>query len=189
MQGIIRLSKQRRFRIALLSLVALTALLLLFGQLTAMAAISQPNSSAGESAAPQQELGCVEGYKVDDLHVGLAGWVIHARLLNNPDAPVYTDETDATGYFNFADLPIGEYLFWEEMQTGWAPVTPAEQTAEVLAGDICTEIRFKNKQATPTPTPSTEGTRIDGIVYEHDLRRRRANGEYRTRNMGKRHAR
>ena len=60
--------------------------------------------------------------------------------------------TDGTGYFDFDALPLGIYRFWEELQTGWTPVTPAEFEVAVLEpGDDCLHIRFKNKQATPTP--------------------------------------
>ncbi len=170
MQAVSRSINHRRFRIVAVGVLVLVTLLV-FGQLAISAAISAPNSTAvGNTSsaldtAPQQDTGCAEGYKVDDLHVGLPDWVIHAQLVSG--GPTYTEVTDGTGYFKFAALPVGEYLFWEEMQTGWAPVTSEKQTAHVLAGDDCTSIRFKNKQATPTSTPSTEGTRIHGIVYDY----------------------
>ncbi len=99
------------------------------------------------------EFGCVEGHKIDDLHVGLPNWVIHARPAGQP-GPIYTATTDGTGYFRFDNLPPGTYTFWEEMQEGWAPVTAPEFNAPVAPGGDCTYIRFKNKQATPTPTPT-----------------------------------
>lgn len=179
MQGIIRLSNQNRFRFAVLGVIVLVSLFV-FGQLAISAAVSTPDAITGESApsalnaAPHQATGCKEGWKIDDLHVGLPGWTINARLANDANATVYTQVTDGNGYFKFDDLPEGTYLFWEEMQTGWAPVTDPQFTSPVAAGDICDgvydqaqgDIRFKNKQATPTPTPSTEGTRIHGKVFD-----------------------
>ncbi|HEY53149.1 MAG TPA: carboxypeptidase regulatory-like domain-containing protein, partial [Caldilineae bacterium] len=175
MQGIIQPANRRRLHIVALGVLTLVALLLVFGQLTTFAAIpTSPGEDVSSviNAAPQQATGCKEGWKVDDQHVGLPGWTIHARLANDANATEYTQMTDGNGYFKFDDLPEGSYLFWEEMQTGWAPVTSPQFISPVAAGDICNgvyddgDIRFKNKQATPTPTPSTEGTRIHGIVYD-----------------------
>ncbi len=101
--------------------------------------------------------GCVEGHKIDDLHVGLPGWVIHAQKADGT-GPVYTRVTDGTGYFRFDNLPVGWYTFWEEMQPRWVPVTAPSFDAPVNAGPDCTYIRFKNRQATPTPTPTPTPT-------------------------------
>lgn len=98
---------------------------------------------------------CVDGNKVDDFHIGLPGWTIRAQLADG-SGPVYSQVSNVAGYFRFDALPLGVYRFWEELQPGWAPVTPAEFEVAVLEpGDQCLHIRFKNKQATPTPTAPT----------------------------------
>ncbi len=99
---------------------------------------------------------CVEGRKVDDFHIGLPGWVIRAQLADG-SGPIYRLVSDSTGYFRFDALPLGVYRFWEELQTGWTAVTPAEFEVAVLEpGEECLQIRFKNKQATPTPAPPAQ---------------------------------
>lgn len=96
--------------------------------------------------------GCVDGYKVDDFHVGLPGWTIRAQLADGA-GPVYETSTDGTGHFRFTALPLGVYRLWEEEQTGWAPVTAPEfEVPLTVPGDQCLRVRFKNRQATPTPT-------------------------------------
>lgn len=99
----------------------------------------------------RRNVACVDGHKVDDFHIGLPGWTIRAQLADGT-GPVFTQVTDGTGYFRFDVLPLGVYRFWEEQQTGWAPVTPAEFEVAVLEpADDCLHTRFKSKQATPTP--------------------------------------
>jgi len=118
-------------------------------------------SPTATNTPPGQQYGCVEGYKVDDLHVGLPLWVIHARPAGKQN-PVYTAITDGTGYFRFDNLPVGTYTFWEEMQERWVPVTAPQFDAPVNPGPDCTHIRFKNRQATPTPTPTPTPTQGGG---------------------------
>ena len=98
-----------------------------------------------------QPVGCLDGYKIDDLHVGLPGWVIHAHPLGS-DTPLLTTMTDGTGYFRFENLTPGRWVIYEEMQERWVPVTVPQFDVPVYAGPDCTRVRFKNRQATPTPT-------------------------------------
>lgn len=178
MQAILHIiHSKKRYRLAAFFVLILVAVSLLAGaSLAVQASNTAPdiapagnNSVPALNTAPQQEVGCAEGYKVDDLHVGLPDWVIHARLASDPDATVYTKTTDGTGFFRFDDLPVGRYLFWEEIPEGWTWVTSPQFEADVNAptpDQECTEIRFKNKQATATPTPEPPpATRIQGIVY------------------------
>ncbi|HHB90107.1 MAG TPA: hypothetical protein ENK60_02230 [Anaerolineae bacterium] len=104
---------------------------------------------------PSSVPGCISGYKVDDLHVGLPGWVIHTRPVGST-TPEYTTTTDGSGYFEFPNLTPGEWEVWEEMQPGWEPVTSDRFVVTVFSGDNCVQVRFKNRQAptTPTPTPT-----------------------------------
>jgi len=98
-------------------------------------------------------VGCVEGYKVDDQHVGLPDWEIHARPAGSA-TPEFVATTDGTGYFRFDDVPVGDWHFWEVMQPGWEPVTSSAFDAAVPPGPECISIRFKNRQLPPTATPT-----------------------------------
>ncbi len=98
--------------------------------------------------------GCIDGYKIDALHVGLPGWRIHAHPLG-ANTPLLTTTTDGTGYFRFENLTPGRWVLYEEMQEGWVPVTVPQFDAPVYSGPDCTRVRFKNRQATPTPTPTS----------------------------------
>ena len=124
---------------------------------------------------------CVEGQKIDDDHVGLPNWEIHA--ISADGWPHLVTTTDGNGYFRFDNLSIKEWRFWEIMQGGWQPVTPDEITIDPTtainpppAGQ-CYQIRFKNRQVlpptatpepaqTPTPTPSgNTPTPIPNPIY------------------------
>ncbi len=100
---------------------------------------------------PSGEPGCISGYKVDDLHVGLPDWRIHVRPAGNPN-PEYITQTDGSGYFEFQGLAPGQWEVWEEMQSGWEPVTSERFEVTVFSGRNCTQVRFKNRQTSVTPT-------------------------------------
>jgi uncharacterized surface anchored protein len=94
----------------------------------------------------QSPRGCVEGYKRDDLQVGLPGWNISLQPVGGG---LYQHrDTDGTGYFRFDGLPMGKYQVWEELQSGWAPLTPTKYVVEVVPTDdkICSRVEFVNKQ-------------------------------------------
>lgn len=105
--------------------------------------------SAGSSATqPQPGTICVEGYKVDDKHRGVPGFVIYAETKGTSLKAV----TDKNGYFRFDNLTPGLWTFWEEVPRGWEPVTASKFQKELEYGySGCYEIRFKNK---PVPIPA-----------------------------------
>ena len=131
----------------------------------------QPDSAAALPALDpaQAGVGCVEGHKIDDLHVGLPGWVIHAKPVV-ADEPVLTQVTDGTGYFRFDNLAVGRWLFWEEMQEGWVPVTPIQFEVNVVEGPDCTYVRFQessgNTQPHTPPQPRCPAHAFRGYVYQ-----------------------
>ena len=90
--------------------------------------------------------GCVDGIKRDDNHVGLPGWEIHAKKAGQPDSSSVSTVSGNGGLFSFYGLEPGMYEFWEVMQSGWEPVTLARFQAEVLEGEVCTPIAFKNRE-------------------------------------------
>ncbi len=94
----------------------------------------------------QSPRGCVEGFKRDNLQVGLPLWNI---TLQPVGGGLYQHrDTDGTGYFRFDGLPVGKYQVWEEMQNGWTPLTPTKYVVEVVASDdkVCSRVEFVNKQ-------------------------------------------
>lgn len=126
------------------------------------------------TATPFSAIGCIVGKKVDDLHVGLPGWTIHARPRDTQGITL-TTTTDGSGDFYFAGLPGGWWIVWEEMQPGWAPVT--DPSFEVLVPDIppCATVRFKNRQACavdpyePNDSPATATLILPNTVQKHTL--------------------
>lgn len=93
---------------------------------------------------------CVDGYKVNDNHQGLFGWQIRAQLADG-SGPLYSQVSDASGYFRFDQLPLGVYRFWEVLQPGWTAVTaPSFDVPLLEPGQQCLRIRFKNRLASPS---------------------------------------
>jgi hypothetical protein len=89
-----------------------------------------------------EELGCVDGYKINQLETGLPGWTIKAHKISGQDNDL-TQVTNAAGYFQFY-LSLGTWTISEEMQDGWTPVTPASFDVAVTQGHVCEHVRFKN---------------------------------------------
>lgn len=112
---------------------------------------------------PSGEPGCISGYKVDDLHVGLPNWRIHVRPAGNLN-PEYVTQTDGSGYFEFQGLAPGQWEVWEEMQSGWEPVTSERFEVTVFSGRNCTQVRFKNRQTATTPTPTFTPTNTPTLM-------------------------
>jgi LysM repeat protein len=94
----------------------------------------------------QSPRGCIEGYKRDDLQVGLPGWNISLQPVGG--GKYHHADTDGTGYFRFDNLPVGKYEVWEEMQPGWTALTPTRQTIEIKPNDeyVCETVEFINQQ-------------------------------------------
>ncbi len=94
----------------------------------------------------QSPRGCIEVIKKDDEGAGLPGWNITIRP--KAGGPSQHGWTDGTGMVKFQDLPLGKYEVWEELQAGWAPVSPTKFEVELVAADkpVCARVRFVNKQ-------------------------------------------
>lgn len=89
-----------------------------------------------------EALGCVDGYKINQLDQGLAGWTIKAR---NDAGEEYTTVTDRNGFFQFHQLGMGTWHLSEVPQQGWEAVTAAEFDVNVTRPLVCEHARFKNK--------------------------------------------
>lgn len=90
-----------------------------------------------------EPLGCVDGYKIDDQHQGLAEWNITAQ--NEDTGEAFAAITDDTGYFEFPQLTLGTWTISEEQREGWEPVTPSEFSVDVQELFECVTVRFKNR--------------------------------------------
>lgn len=132
-------------------ILALTGLLVVMlvlasGDTSSRASVPVDLTPTAEPPTPTPGPPCVTGKKIDDLHVGLPGWTIHAKPCT-AEEPVLTAVTDGGGFFRFSPLTAGCWTLWEELQPGWAAVTPWIFNVEVQAGAMCVEVRFKNRQA------------------------------------------
>ncbi len=126
------------------------------------------------TATPISGIGCIVGKKVDELHVGLPGWTIHARPRDTQGITL-TTTTDGSGDFYFAGLSAGWWVVWEEMQPGWMPVTDPSFEVQVPEIPPCVQVRFKNRQACavdpyePDNTPSTATLMLPNSTGKHTL--------------------
>ena len=90
-----------------------------------------------------EPLGCVDGYKINDLGQALKDWEITAT--NEDTGEELTVATDEDGYFRFKDLTLGIWTVSEVLQQGWEAVTPSELLVDVKEPFVCEHVRFKNR--------------------------------------------
>ncbi len=77
---------------------------------------------------------CISGTKIDDsTGLGIAGWTI---ALTKPDQTTLTTTTDASGNYEFCDLPDGTYTVTEVMQSGWSAVGATTQSVTLECADV-----------------------------------------------------
>ncbi len=115
-----------------------------------------PTLTPTPTATPRTT-GCIDGYVVDDLHVGLPGWEVHA-MPDGAQSPNLMRITDGEGYYKFEDLAVGVWKLWVVNKVGWVAVTDEEFKVTVRGEDECSHTRFKFRQQTPTPTPTDTPT-------------------------------
>ncbi|MBI4785563.1 MAG: hypothetical protein HY782_00735 [Chloroflexi bacterium] len=75
----------------------------------------------------------ITGTKTNEQGTGLSGWTIHAQG-QNPSTPVLTTMTDAQGRYRFDTItspvltvPPSDWTVWEDLQSGWTPISPTSQ--------------------------------------------------------------
>jgi len=134
-----------------------------------------PTATPTATSTPTPALGCITGVVRDELHIGLAGWTIRARP-RDAASPILTTVTDGSGAFRFDELTPGVWTIWEEMQPGWAPVTPASFEVTVTSEPACAEAAFKNRQACALDLFENDDTPADasliavnGAAQKHTL--------------------
>ncbi len=122
--------------------------------------------------------GIVHGYKWNDLNGDgirdpgepwMAGWTFWLDTNNNgqQDAGDRYEQTDGTGHFRFAGVPVGTYTLGEQLQAGWTQTTPGGAgiyTVTMQAGQGTFPMMFGNRQSAG---PTGDG-RICGSKW-HDL--------------------
>gem|GEM_PF-1918435 len=91
---------------------------------------------------PAEPLGCIDGYKINDLEQVLPGWTIKATNLTTN--AVQQQVTNSAGFFQFTGLAFGNWQVEEVMQTGWTAVTPSSFPVTVNSTE-CKHVRFKNR--------------------------------------------
>ena len=125
------------------------------GQATASVAFGNRRTGSGGSFP-----GTVHGYKWNDLNANgiydigeewLAGWTFWLDTNRNgrQDSGDRQTQTDATGHFRFANVPVGTYTLGEELQPGWVQTTPGgagTYSVTVQSGQGTFPMMFGNRQ-------------------------------------------
>jgi protocatechuate 3,4-dioxygenase beta subunit len=100
-----------------------------------------------------EELASISGYKFGDLdedgtwdqgdgEVGIEGWSIALYaddgdgVLDAGDTLLDTVQTDADGFYEFADLAPGDYIVVEATQNGWVQTAPNATDSDTESGDV-----------------------------------------------------
>ncbi len=163
-----------RRKFALLALTSVVILALALTWTWNVQAASVPEDSVGASLGFQQTAdGCLDGYVygvVNGMDLGLAGWNVHTQLQDGT-GPIYDTTTNGNGYYQFNNLPPGNYKVWIDIPSGWvlySGMTNPVENVNVVSGS-CSTVMFKVQQGgTPTPGTPEPATRIDGYVYQED---------------------
>lgn len=104
--------------------------------------------------------GCIEGSKIDDNHASLPDQKVCARPSGLTE-PVICTTTDTDGLFRIDELTLGEWTVWEELEPGWIAVTASEFPVPVFGGEICQQVRFKNR----APDLCLTGYNLDDLGF------------------------
>ncbi|NJD53818.1 MAG: ammonia-forming cytochrome c nitrite reductase subunit c552 [Candidatus Methanoperedens sp.] len=75
----------------------------------------------------------ISGFKLDNNGTGLANWNI---TLTKPDNTVMDNVTDASGMYQFMNLPGGTYTVAEQMQPGWTNVSAMSIQVTIAGSDM-----------------------------------------------------
>ena len=91
---------------------------------------------------------CMSGHKYDPVkNKMLSGWTIFIDTNGNStlDFGERSTITDGNGYWEFCDLPPGDYMVCEVLKPGWTPIDPVTGCQPVtLRGEDVTDIDFSN---------------------------------------------
>lgn len=92
-----------------------------------------------------QEWGSISGYKFDTEGNGLPGWEM---TLSNETTDIDETETDADGFYIFSGLPFATYAVTEELEDGYANITPLSQGDLVIDSEtpFIEDVDFINEE-------------------------------------------
>ena len=107
--------------------------------------LDTPGTDCDEIVFTNEELGCIDGYKINQLDQGLVGWDITATSKTTHESQ--TVQTDNNGYYQFNSLEMGVWSVTENLSKypGWTAVTPSDFDIEVTQPVTCVHTRFKNR--------------------------------------------
>jgi uncharacterized surface anchored protein len=98
-------------------------------------------------------MGSISGYKINDTNgdgrwnvgeKGIPGWTI--KLIGKDDSNIKEETvTDENGFYEFNDLPKGNYRIQEEMQTGWQHTSSDIKNIELKNGQKSVNNNFTNR--------------------------------------------
>ena len=89
----------------------------------------------------------ISGFKLDSNGTGLANWTI---MLTKPDSTVQNSVTDASGMYQFMNLPGGTYTVAEQMQPGWTNVSAMSMQVTIAGSDMMNR-NFTNAMISQQP--------------------------------------
>lgn len=119
--------------------------------------LETPGTDCDEIVFTNERLGCIDGYKINQLDQGLVGWEITAT--NKSTQEKQTVKTDKNGYYQFDSLELGVWTLFEnsDKYPGWVAVTPSEFDIEVTEPTSCVHTRFKNR----APSACIDAYKVD----------------------------
>ena len=115
----------------------------------------QPNNMTDYINFTNQNVTCIQGYKLDDSGEPLEGWTIFidGNINGALDAGETGDITDSSGFWQICGLDAGsEANVTELAQSGWRPSIPPTgwQTITILANNSTADVNFTNQNVTCT---------------------------------------
>jgi len=130
----------------------------------------QPSTSLPEPTAIP---GCLITYRqyADGSAIrDLATWQTTVHPVDN-DTPTHEATVDTTGYAKFSDLPPGEWVLKQQLQSGQSCIPNAELQVTVPSGPLCVALYLgctPPEKAVPTPMPTVAppSGRVAGVVVD-----------------------
>ncbi|OPX77807.1 MAG: Cna protein B-type domain protein [Methanosaeta sp. PtaB.Bin039] len=98
------------------------------------------------------EMGCIAGYKLDEMAQGLAGWKIYIDSNDNSqlDDGEKSTDTNSDGYWQICGLISDSYLVREVPKAGWSQIDPpapfAAYVATLSGSQNIDDVNFTNKK-------------------------------------------
>jgi parallel beta-helix repeat protein len=114
-------------------------------------------------------MGIISGFKINDTNgngkwdageKGISNWTI--RLIGNGDSHIKEETlTDETGFYEFNDIPKGDYRIQEVMQTGWKHTSSDIRKIKLKSGQRSMNNNFTNRLKKPDGKGIISGFKIN----------------------------